>query len=195
MNPFAIFVRLMKSLILVCVALLPSMALAADPPAPVYPQWWLDHNLSGSQPPAPSNTTAFNAWVAQNYSPVNLGQLKNFAAQAQAYLDSQLAPFGGAGADINNLINSFGATPSVNYAPVNLGQLKNVAKPFYDRLMAVGFDTKGNLNYLMYGNATSGNWTFNYPWPDSPPGPGQAGYDVGNYTAWIQQNYAPVNLG
>ncbi len=187
--------RLMRCVILTGAIFYPAIALAADLPAPTYPQWWLDHSLSGAQPPAPSNTTAFNAWVAQNYSPVNLGQLKNFAAQAQAYLDSQLAPFGGAGTDINNLINSFGATSSVNYAPANLGQLKNVAKPFYDRLIAVGFDTKSNLNFLMYGNASAGNWTFNSPWPDPPPGPGETGYDSGNYTAWVQLNYAPVNLG
>ncbi len=132
------------------------------------PSWWV---LSGT---------------ANNYAPANLGQLKYIAKQAKSHLDSNVV--GGAGTGISTLVGSFeprtgqGYTqPEIdaflaeNYAPINLGQLKYVAKPFYDRLLAAGYDTKANL----IARGLTG-WTHDYPWdPETPP----------------EENYAPANLG
>jgi hypothetical protein len=75
---------------------------------------------------------------ADDYAPVNQGQLKNIAKAATAELDAKLS--GGAGDELHNLITSWSMShPATNdFAPVNLGQLKNVARPFYDRLISSG---------------------------------------------------------
>jgi len=131
---------------------------------PSYPSWWLDYNIVPSQPPASSDTGNFTAWMHDNYSPVTLGQLKYVATQTQAYLNDKLASVGGAGPDIDDVIANFTVSDPNNYAVVNLGQLKYVAKPFYDRLLAVGFDTHSDLNFRLSGNANSTAWPGNYPW-------------------------------
>jgi hypothetical protein len=166
-------------------ALLGALALA-DPPPPVYPQWWLDYGVVTAQPPSSSNSTAYDAWMQTNYAPVNLGQLKNFAAQASAYMNAWLSADTNTTveSDLSNIsanVSGFGLNSTVNnYAPANLGQVKNVAQPFYDLLTAVGYNTTASLNYELTGNANSGNWTNTYPWINS----------TANTT-----NYSPVNLG
>ncbi len=40
-----------------------------------------------------------------------------------------------------------------NYAPVTIGQLKAVAKPFYDRLIASGYNTTDSLKNFGYPQA------------------------------------------
>ncbi len=132
------------------------------------PSWWV---LSGT---------------ANNYAPANLGQLKHMAKQAKSHLDTNLV--GGSGSGIAALVGSFeprsgqGYTqPEIdaflaeNYAPINLGQLKYVAKPFYDRLLAAGYDTKANL----IARGLTG-WTHDYPWDPETP---------------AEENYSPANLG
>lgn len=129
--------------------------LLAAPPA-----WWTEEDTRIIHPTAiPS--------VEANHAPVLVGQLKNVAKQAKIYLDATLP--GGAGWQINALIESFepengisftAAELQENHAPVNLGQLKAVAKPFYDRLLDAGYDTKGNL--IDRGYPIS--WSANYPW-------------------------------
>ena len=91
------------------------------------PSWWVTQNVISS------NATA------DDFAVVNQGQLKHIATQAAAELNSHLPM--GAGSDIMNMVVAW-QTPVAktdNYAVVNLGQLKTVAKPFYDRLMAIGY--------------------------------------------------------
>lgn len=98
-----------------------------------YPSWWTNRNV------------IIPSAVTNDYAAVNAGQLKWVAVQAKAEMDAKLP--GGAGSNVNNMINSF--TSSNNYYAVNAGQLKNVAAPFWARLIEVG-----------YTNA--------YPWPVPP---------------------------
>jgi hypothetical protein len=81
---------------------------------------------------------------------VNTGQLKQMAKQALAELNTVLP--GGGGAAVESLITSFSVINAErnDFAAINIGQLKSVAKPFYDRLIAVGY--------------ASG-----YPWSDTDP--------------------------
>jgi hypothetical protein len=122
-----------------------------------------------------------------NYAPANLGQLKHVAKQAQKYLNANL-PWG-AGEPVTLLIEGFeprsgqGYTQQQiddfiadNYSPINLGQLKAVAKPFYDRLRLMGYDTKANLIERGYPDT----WEYAYPWDPATP---------------VEDNYAPANLG
>jgi alpha-tubulin suppressor-like RCC1 family protein/pimeloyl-ACP methyl ester carboxylesterase len=76
--------------------------------------------------------------VSDDYALVNQGQLKNIATAAVAEMDAKLE--GGAGDELHSSISSWlTPTPQTNdFAPANLGQLKAVAKPFYDRLIALG---------------------------------------------------------
>lgn len=62
-----------------------------------------------------------------------------------------------------------------DFAAINAGQIKAVAKPFYDRLLAEGYNTNGAIEAA--GNS---EWAFDYPWnPDTP----------------AVQNLAAANLG
>src|SRR5438477_7187040 len=69
-----------------------------------------------------------------DYAPANQGQMKNIARAAAEEMDAKLA--GGAGNYVHALIDSWSAAN--DFAPLNLGQLKAAAKPFYDRLIALG---------------------------------------------------------
>lgn len=134
------------------------------------PAWWSD---SQTQILDTANPTQ------DNYAPANLGQLKHVAKQAKAHLDATLP--GGAGNAIDILVTGFGGNLTTeqrdaNYAPINLGQLKSVAKPFYDRLLSVGYDTRANL--IAHGYPAT--WGFDYPWNPATP---------------VEENYAPANLG
>jgi len=97
------------------------------------PSWWVDRGVVST-----------NA-VPNDFAAINQGQLKWMAANVAAELEENLP--GGAGSNVWALIDSFSNTN--NYRPVNLGQLKYVAKPFYDRLIEVGYTT-------------------NYPWSGQP---------------------------
>ncbi len=160
-----------RVLSVVCVIAAFSAPAIAAPPA-----WWTDDNTRIIAPGVSS----------ENYAPLNLGQLKFVASQGKKHLDLQLAAVGGAGPQIAALVGGFtpNATQSsaqqtaaieANYAPANLGQLKAVAKVIYQRLIAVGYNTKQNL--IDHG-ATG--WAYDYPWNPSTP---------------VGENYAPANLG
>jgi hypothetical protein len=131
------------------------------------PAWWTNSSAPIIDPNADHSTSA-------NYAPANLGQLKNVAAQAKAYLDNNLS--GGAGQGITTEVAGFSTDPSLNYAPVNLGQLKAVAAPFYDRLLSAGYDTRANLIARGYPSG----WPSYYPWALNTP---------------TSENYAPANIG
>jgi len=147
---------------------------------PTYPSWWLTYNVAPAQPPAVSDTGNYTAWMHDNYAPATLGQLKYVATQTQAYLNDKFASIGGAGPDIANVIANFTVSDPNNFEVVNLGQLKYVAKPFYDRLAAVGFNTTADINYRLSGNVNSTVWTQSVPWNPST-----------NTTI----NYGPATLG
>lgn len=148
--------------------LLPAICVTVLWAAP--PAWWSD---SQTQILDTANPTQ------DNYAPANLGQLKHVVKQAKAHLDVTLP--GGAGTAITTLVTGFGGNLTIeqrdaNYAPINLGQLKSVAKPFYDRLLTAGYDTRANL--IAHGYPA--NWTSDYPWNPATP---------------AEENYAPANLG
>jgi uncharacterized membrane protein len=105
----------------VCSLVLPLIGFASAP------AWWSARGVIKTDAPA------------NDYGPVNAGQLKNIAKAAAAELDLQLP--GGAGDAIHALIASW-TTPSAgtnDFATLNLGQVKAVAQPFYDRLIALGY--------------------------------------------------------
>jgi len=130
------------------------------------PAWWT------------ANGTAFidaNA-TANNYAPLNVGQLKNVALSANLYFNSTLGSVGGEGAAIDSLVGNFSVNGTLGYQPANLGQLKAVGQPFYDRLLAIGYNTRANL----IANGYPATWLYDYPWNPTTP---------------TAQNYAPANLG
>jgi len=156
-----------RSAMRLCVSLLLQI-LGISPLFAGQPAWW----TNGSTQIIDSNASHE---VGENYGPANLGQLKNVAKKAKLYLDGALR--GKSGMAIDAMVAGFSTTDvSENYAPVNLGQLKAVAKPFYDRLLSVGYDTRANL--VAHGYPS--NWSSFYPW-----NPGTA----------VSENYAPANIG
>jgi alpha-tubulin suppressor-like RCC1 family protein len=106
-----------------------ALALAALVPLLLYgsaPSWWSQRGV------------LLEDQTADDYAPVNQGQLKNIAKAAVVEMDAKLA--GGAGEELHSLIGgwSFSDPATNDFAPVNLGQLKNVARPFFDRLVLGG---------------------------------------------------------
>jgi hypothetical protein len=91
------------------------------------PNWWSQRGVLNP-----------NA-LPDDYALANQGQLKNIATAAVAQFDERLP--GGAGDTLHSLVNGWNQPNAQrnDFAPVNLGQLKNLAKPFYDRLIAVGY--------------------------------------------------------
>lgn len=143
------------------------------------PAWWTEPQtriLSETASPDP-------------FAPVTLGQLKFVAAQAKKHLDVALASVGGAGPEIHMIVDAFEPRGNVsytpeerariseyNFSPCNLGQIKAIAKPFYDRLSAVGYDSRANLIARGYPQT----WDYTFPWnPDTAQ----------------EENYVPGNLG
>ncbi len=93
------------------------------------PAWWAARGVTDP------------ARAANDFAPVNQGQLKKIATEAINALDAGLP--GGAGTVLLALrANLAQRNPAVNdYAPVNLGQIKATAKPIYDRLILGGLAT------------------------------------------------------
>jgi alpha-tubulin suppressor-like RCC1 family protein len=124
------------ALSLVVTALVPLLLYAT-------PAWWSQRGV------LVENATA------DDYAPVNQGQLKNIASAAVSEMDTKLP--GGAGDALHSLINSWStpASHTNDFAPVNLGQLKTVAKPFYDRLIAAGL-----VDYYPWLNSINPSYDF-----------------------------------
>ena len=80
-----------------------------------------------------------NSTPANDYAPVNQGQLKNIATKALAEIDAHL-PVDPTDA-LHTMVNGWITPKSTtnDYAFVNLGQLKAVATPFYDILSTIGY--------------------------------------------------------
>ncbi len=91
------------------------------------PSWWAARGV------------LVNGSTADDYAAVNQGQVKFIAVQATAEMDAHLP--GGAGTAIHQIVDAWSVPTarSNDFASVNLGQLKALAKPFYDRLIAVGY--------------------------------------------------------
>ena len=106
------------------------------------PEWWTERGVTNNQPQV-------------DQAPVLQGQAKHIVYQAYLELEDRLAPVGGAGAEVTALIQSAWFTDSMHdNRPLLLGQLKHLARPFYDRLNAVGFTTD---------DVVTGDTSF-YPW-------------------------------
>ncbi len=148
-----------------CSILLSSTLLYASPPA-----WWntrgvIDENAQ-----------------EENYAAVNVGQAKWMATQAYAELSARLAPFGGVGFQLSDIIPDIPENPDALWyeqqkAVLNLGQLKAMALPFYDSLNQ---RLPGFLDYQAQINGIPWEAGQSYPWnPDTP----------------VEQNFGPVNIG
>lgn len=110
-------VRLRTILFVLCAG---ALAVVGAPPA-----WWAGRGVT-------------NQNEADDYAPINQGQLKNLLKSTALELDEKLP--GGAGETLHQMIAGW-ANPTAqpdDYAAVNVGQLKAVAKAVYDRLMAGG---------------------------------------------------------
>jgi hypothetical protein len=118
MNPWDLFVvpRVVGALLL-----LGYLATASAAPA-----WWTTRGVVNAATPA------------DDYSHLNLGQLKNMAANARDELNATLP--NGAGTTVEALVSGWSNTTNADdYAICNVGQLKAVAKPFWERLLAEGW--------------------------------------------------------
>ncbi|MCC5808712.1 MAG: hypothetical protein JJU00_20460 [Opitutales bacterium] len=138
-----------------CLALTPAFSASG-------PDWWATYGVLES------------GQGGDNWSPVNVGQLKNIAAGAKAHLDD--TPGVSPGSAINNMVAGFSQNDPENFAPANIGQLITVATVFYDRLESLGYNTTESL--IMNGYPPS--WAHPYPWdPNTDPA----------------ELHAPVNIG
>ncbi|EDY17948.1 hypothetical protein CfE428DRAFT_4687 [Chthoniobacter flavus Ellin428] len=145
--------RLARNFVLLLLVLAPLKAFTDNPVPPDvpsgYPPWWFQRGVMARR----DLTNEHPQWANHDYpdpddfSVANLGELKQIATQAAAEFNAHFP--GGAGADINNLVNEW-LQPNSNtddFSALNQGQLKAVAKLFYDRL-------------------TSRKWVLAYPWND-----------------------------
>jgi hypothetical protein len=151
----------------ICLLLIVTISIFGDTIRAAPPAWWTD-DQKGTRIIASTASPS-------NFSPLNVGQLKLVAKKAKVHLDIELAAIGGAGPAITTLVNGLVSDPASNYSPANLGQLKAIAKPFYERLIAVGYDTRQNLiNHGAVG------WMHTYSWNPSTP---------------VAENYSSANIG
>lgn len=92
------------------------------------PPWWSGRGVTNQNP-------------ADDYAPINQGQLKTLVKAAVQELDATLP--GGAGDTLHGMITRWAAPAAQpdDYAAVNLGQLKAAAAPVYDRLKTIGYVT------------------------------------------------------
>ncbi|MGH8048755.1 MAG: hypothetical protein ACREKL_16060, partial [Chthoniobacterales bacterium] len=125
-----------------CLATCAGLLTAANPP------WWTTGSTTIIDSASPHDT-------AGNYNVATVGQLKNVAKKAALYLNTKV-PVYGAGGPVNVLVSAFQHNAG-DYNALTLGQLKAVAKPFYNQLMALGFDTKASLR-----SHSTPSWAFNY---------------------------------
>jgi hypothetical protein len=151
------------------------VVLATATPGGGPPAWWADQGVLSSNPERPDALA-------------NIGQAKWAASMAHGKMEDVLP--GGAGFPLTDLFPSPPPGPGdpgysasshqeyldSNYAVLNLGQLKAMAKPFYDRLAAAGYDSNSRL----IENWLDGSWSHIYPWDPMTP---------------VEQNLAPASIG
>jgi hypothetical protein len=155
-----------RSAVASCVALIiVAGAGATGAPIPAskpasYPSWWFVRGVIPLTNPANQSPTWPNDYPpGDDYSAINLGQLKQMAAAA--YDEFQSLP-GGSGADLDKAIKSWfqldssgnfvmqngSRVPLVtsstdDFAVATIGQVKSIAQIFYERLTAVGDSSGG----------------------------------------------------
>lgn len=110
------------------------------------PGWWQERGVIKMDGPT--------RVAANDYAAINQGQLKQLATAAFDEWQDNLP--GGAGSEVTTMVRGWfetdpetgelitprtpKATEQTNdFSPVNLGMLKTVAKPFYDRLITMGY--------------------------------------------------------
>ncbi len=138
-------------------------------PLPSYPLWW-------QIPYESSLEDAYQHGTPEaDHAPLVLGQLKYLAAQGREELGRSLASLGGAGEELDQMVNNFGQNFTTDHAPALIGQLKNVSAKFFDRFAEVGFQPgeSGWPTGLNLDPLTA------YPWANNQ----------------TPNNLAPVNLG
>lgn len=115
---------------------------------------------------------------ADNYAPINVGQLKHMAAMAKEHL----SVIGGAGSEITSMVGAF-STGADNFAPANVGQLKAIAAPFYKRFAALsmGYSVIAQLRQQMQlpANGFAESQGVVYPWVAPAAGEHHAPATVG----------------
>lgn len=135
----------------------------SDPEWPSnYPNWWYS-----AEDPANGVIDATQSILNEdNDAVLTIGQLKNVSLKARDELDLTLAPIGGAGVEIDTIVDSFNNNePSNNYSPANIGQLKNVSSKFLDRFEEIEFtpNSSGWPSNLILNEGTNDNSPL-YPW-------------------------------
>ncbi|WP_395751778.1 hypothetical protein [Prosthecobacter sp.] len=117
------------SLLREVIALLLFVGISLQTAIAAAPGWWTTRNVLRSSS------------FTDDYALANLGQLKTIARKAADEMNSTLLPIG-ADTTITNMIAQWTTPPNGvirdDFAVLTLGQLKTVARPFYDRLAAVG---------------------------------------------------------
>ncbi|MEM1223168.1 MAG: carbohydrate-binding protein, partial [Verrucomicrobiota bacterium] len=104
-----------------------------------YPHWWFERDVIqrldaiGDLSPVWAGSYP----TQEDKAAFNIGQLKHVAAAARDEMEVRLS--GGAGAEINSLVNSWTAVSPGDTDAVAVGQLKYVASIFLQRLDAVGY--------------------------------------------------------
>lgn len=165
------------------VAVLAVTATAADQPQSP-PTWWQQYGITLEQPVDPDR----NPNQLDDGTVVTVEELRNWATDAQNYLDDTLAADGGAGQLVADAIASLDdSDPAV---PATVRQFQSVMQPIYDRLNAIGYDTQTGLQ--AYGATT--DWNSKYPWPHIPAGSGDPAFDAGIYAIWQKQQAAPISF-
>lgn len=133
-------------------------------PVPHYPLWW---GIPGGDS---LEQEYANGIPIEDYSPAVVGQLKYFADKARDELETVLAPFGGAGIEITELVDDF-TVDDTDAALALVGQLKYVSSKFFDRFAAVGF-TPGNAGWpadlILYPSESDTSKA--YPWMSDASG-------------------------
>lgn len=96
------------------------------PAQAVAPSWWAQRGVIVS------------GKTSDDYAAINQGQLKYLVSAAVEEMNAKLT--GGAGSTLNSVVNAWttNTTGADDFAVVTVGQLKSVAKPVYERLLAVG---------------------------------------------------------
>lgn len=95
------------------------------------PLWW-------------SSRQAFNSKLpADDFAVINQGQLKSLARKAYDELQSTYASGGGAGSELDLLVQSWNADVNADdFAAVTVGQVKSLSRKYYERLLSLGAISK-----------------------------------------------------
>jgi hypothetical protein len=132
------------------------------------PQWWNDAGLISENLPA------------DDFAPLNAGQLKFMAWKATQQMNSRLT--GGAGGALNQMVESWLAPENFSsaddYSAATLGQLKAVAAPIYQRLSEAGLavsapwtETADDDDDQAVANTGQAKRVFSFELPEDPSSP------------------------